>query len=131
MKLHVEIKGTKNIQAALARLGQRAPRAMGAALWKEGNNIMTAAKFITPVDTSTLKNSGIVNLPVITDTEVIVEMGFGGAAKDYAEIQHEEPSYQHTPPTQYKFLEKPLLAAQTGMRQRLFVELWDELERGA
>jgi hypothetical protein len=131
MRIEVKITGTKNIQAALARLGARAPKAFGNALWREGNRIMTQAKAITPVDTAALVNSGMVNLPEISGDTVSVTMGFGGAAKDYAIYVHEDPKARHKPPTRYKFLEEPLTNAKQGMRQRLFADLWDDLEHGS
>jgi hypothetical protein len=131
MKLEVKITGTKNIKAALARLGARAPRAFGNALWREGSRIMNAAKEITPVEFGVLKNSGIVNLPEISGDTVSVTMGFGGAAKDYAIYVHEDPKARHKPPTRYKFLEEPLINAKQGMKQRLFADLWDDLEHGS
>jgi hypothetical protein len=128
MKLEVELKGQEEMARAFRLLGTKGPNAMGGALWKEGNSIMRAAKEITPVDTSTLVNSGIVNLPEISGDTVTVTMGFGGAAKDYAEEQHEEASYYHKPPTQYKYLEQPFLAAQDGMEIRIAQDLWDRLK---
>lgn len=128
MKLQIELKGQAELSRAFRLLGEKGPKAMGAALWKEGNAIMTKAKFLTPVDTGALKNSGIVNLPTIVGTEVEVAMGFGGAASAYAETQHEEASYYHKPPTQYKFLEQPFMEAQEGMEMRLAQELWAKLK---
>jgi hypothetical protein len=128
MNIAFELKGQVEMARALRALGEKGPKAMGAALWKEGNNIMNAAKEITPVDTGALKTSGLVNLPVINGDSVEVTLGFGGAAVDYAEIQHEEASYYHTPPTQYKFLEQPFKAAQDGMELRIAQDLWAGLK---
>lgn len=89
---------------------------------------MELAKDLTPVDTGALKNSGIVDLPVISGSDVAVKIGFGGAASDYAEVQHEELSYYHKPPTQAKYLEQPLQEAAEDMGFRLAKELWDELK---
>lgn len=118
-----QLKGHKEVLQALAQLGTRAPAALGKALWNEANSIMIAAKAITPVDTGVLKNSGFVNLPTESNGVVTVVMGFGGAASDYAEIQHEELSYYHTPPTQAKYLEQPFEQASQTMSQRLVADL--------
>jgi hypothetical protein len=128
MKIEVELKGQQEMVRAFKMLGANGPKAMGAALWKEGNNIMNAAKEITPVKFGVLKNSGIVNLPEISGDTVSVTMGFGGAASDYAVLQHEEASFYHTPPTQYKFLEQPFKEAQDGMEVRIAQDLWDKLK---
>jgi hypothetical protein len=76
MNIAFELKGQVEMARALRALGEKGPKAMGAALWKEGNNIMNAAKEITPVDTGALKTSGLVNLPVINGDSVEVTLGF-------------------------------------------------------
>lgn len=129
MKIGVTIKGTDAVLKALRLLGANAPKAMGAALYQEGNDILRAAKAITPVDTGVLKGSGFVNLPVHSGSAVSVTLGFGGAASAYAEVQHEELSYYHTPPTQAKYLEQPFHeAVNSGMDRRLARKLIQELK---
>lgn len=128
MNIAFEIKGKDVMQRAMRLLEERGPKAMGAALWKEGNAIMTQAKAITPVDTATLKNSGLVTLPEIQGTSVEVTLAFGGAASNYAVYVHEDPDASHKPPTQYKFLEQPLLNAANDMGQRIAQDLWKELK---
>lgn len=128
MNIKFEIKGKDVMQRAMRLLEDRGPKAMGAALWKEGNAVMTNAKAITPVDTGALKGSGVVNLPEIINNEVSVSLAFGGAASNYAVYVHEDPKARHNPPTQYKFLEQPLLEAANGMGQRIAQELWAQLK---
>ena len=128
MKLTIELKGMDKLSATLQALGDRAPKALGRALWREGTAIMTDARAITPVDTGVLRNSGLVNLPVVSNGKVEVTLGFGGAASAYAEVQHEEVTYYHTPPTQYKYLEQPLLQAARMMEQRLAATLLAEMK---
>jgi hypothetical protein len=102
---------------------------MGKALYQEGNDILRAAKVLTPVDTGVLKGSGFVNRPEVTGAEVSVTLGFGGAASAYAEVQHEELSYYHKPPTQAKYLEQPFTeAVNSGMEQRIARKLQQELK---
>lgn len=113
---------------AMLALGEKGQKAMGAALWREGVKIMNAAKALTPVQTGVLKTSGLVQLPEITNDGVSVTLGFGGAASEYAEVQHEEASYYHKPPTQYKYLEQPLLEASQDMGFRIAKELWEKLK---
>lgn len=128
MTISFEIKGREQMQRAFRMLGEKGPTAMGAALWREGNRIMTDAKAITPVDTGVLKQSGHVTMPTISGNSVSVTLGFGGAASAYAEIQHEELSFKHKPPTQAKFLEGPLLKAAQTMGQRIAQDLQKELK---
>ncbi len=129
MKISVEFKGTEKVMKALQALGERAQKAMGAALYQEGNDILRAAKIITPVKTGVLKGSGFVGMPQYSGASVTVDIGFGGAASAYAVIQHEELDYKHTPPTQAKYLEQPFMAAaKNGMGQRIANKLQKELK---
>lgn len=112
----------------LRLLGEKAPDAMGSALYQEGNDILRAAKEITPFDEGVLRGSGFVDLPKVSGGEVTVDLGFGGAASDYAEVQHEELSYYHKPPTQALFLEQPFNeAVANGMDVRIADKLKAEL----
>lgn len=128
LKITIDIKGRTEMERAIRVLGDKGPKSMGKALWNEGTRIMERAKDLAPVDTAALKNSGIVDLPIISGSDVAVKMGFGGAASAYAEVQHEELSYYHKPPTQAKYLEQPLREASEDMGFRLAKELWDELK---
>lgn len=129
MKVELEIKGREEMRRAIRLLGDKGTKAMGAALWAEANRIMNASKEIVPVKDEYLKTSGhVVPLPEYTSDGVIVKMGYGGAAKAYAEVQHENLSYQHKPPTQAKYLEKPLLEAAQDMGFRIAKDLWDKLK---
>lgn len=128
LKIAIDIKGRAEMERAIRVLGENGLKAMASALWSEGTRIMEQAKDLTPVDTGVLKNSGIVDLPMISGSDVFVKMGFGGAATAYAETQHEELSYYHKPPTQAKYLEQPLREAAEDMGFRLAKELWDELK---
>lgn len=120
MKFEFELKGIEEVDRAMRLLEEQAPKAMGKALWNEANDIMRAAKILTPVDTGVLKGSGHVPLPEDSGHEVTVTMGFGGAAAAYAEVQHEELSYYHDPPTQAKYLEQPFYeAVQDGIGLRI------------
>jgi hypothetical protein len=129
MKVEIEMKGREEMQRALRLLGPKAKEEMGNALWNEGNRILNAAKAITPFDEGTLEGSGTMSpLPEHTADGVSVTIGFGGAAKEYAVVQHEELSYHHKPPTQAKFLEKPFKEASEGMGFRIAQELWRKLK---
>jgi hypothetical protein len=113
---------TKNLKLAIGR----AEKAIGGGLYLEGNNIITDAKILTPVDVGTLKGSGYVTLPNYQDKKIIVEMGFGGNAEDYAVVQHEHVEYHHEQ-GEAKYLEKPMhrhtgkfSAMVTAFSKRLF-----------
>jgi HK97 gp10 family phage protein len=89
MKLNVDIEGLDKMVHAMGALGKKGPMAMGAALWKEGERIMAKSKELVPVDMGTLRASGHVTLPQVTETGASVTLGYGGAASDYAVYVHE------------------------------------------
>jgi hypothetical protein len=128
MRIEFNIRGREEMQRAMSMLASNGPKAMGSALWKEAQRVMNDAKAITPVDTAALVNSGHVQAPDFNGDQVAVTMGFGGAASDYAVKVHEDPDMTHKPPTQYKFLEKPLMDASQDMGYRLAQELWAQLK---
>jgi len=129
VKISVDFKGGEEVMRALRLLGEKAPDAMGKALYQEANDIIREAKVLTPFDTGVLHGSAFVNLPEVSGAEVSVTLGYGQAAKDYAEIQHEELSYYHKPPTQAKFFEQPFQEATgNGMEQRIAYKLQQEFK---
>lgn len=85
--------------------------ALAAALYEEAEDIMADSKAnYVPVDTGTLRASGTVLPPELTGTHVVVTLGYGGAAQDYALPVHERLDVHH-PHGQAKYLEAPVLAA--------------------
>lgn len=103
-KVTVTLKGTKDVLKNAEKAMQRWERALRSAVYLEGNNIMSISKRLVPVDTGTLKGSGYVTLPERYGREIISELGYGGPAKAYAEIQHENLHYRHPRGGQAKYL---------------------------
>jgi hypothetical protein len=119
VSITLTITGTEQLMAALQALGPKAQQVSGAALYQEAELIMADSKeFYVPVDTGTLKNSGHVQQPEIEGATVSVTMGYGGAAEDYAIVQHERLEFRH-PVGGPKYLERPLLAAAANLAERL------------
>lgn len=56
----------------------------------------------------TLRASGVVLMPEWDGPVCTVTLGYGGAAEDYAERQHEDLTFQHKDGQQAKYLEQPL-----------------------
>ncbi len=80
-------------------------------LHRKGEEVMTDSKrTYVPVRDGILRDSGHVNLPVVTGNRVSVTLGYGGAAKAYALIQHERLDFAHTRGGP-KYLERPVTAA--------------------
>ena len=155
----LEIKGLEQMTARLRALATVAPRAAGAALYREGERIMTDAKQRTPVDTGALRASGHVLPPTQTMNGIEVILGFGGPAgignqgetnKDdvgYAVYVHEDLTASHEKKLskkeaakrgsafgdigEAKFLEKAIMAAAPGFAERVAADAREELERAS
>lgn len=101
---------TTDLNAALGRILTNVGKEEMAALTAEAELIMTDAKKNTPVDTGTLRSSGIVT-PRPADHRV--DLSFGGAASAYAAIVHERLDVHH-PVGEAKFLENALNRWRSG-----------------
>jgi len=119
MNMSFSLSGTQELGRALERLGAQAHQAAAAELYLEAEAVMADSKEnFVPVDLGILRNSGYVAPPAVNGSEIVVELGYGGAAKDYAWIQHEREDFHHDV-GQAKYLERPLLYAVRGMAGRL------------
>jgi hypothetical protein len=118
VSLKAEVIGTAKMIEAFEKYGDLAVRALAGEMYLEAEATMTEAKQETPVDTGALRASGTVLLPEITGDEVLVQMGFGGAAVDYAIYVHEDLEKNH-PVGKAKFLEDPLNRRVAGMTDRI------------
>mgnify|MGYP000935691953 CR=1 FL=1 len=124
--IHLELKGTREMEKALRKLGDKAEFAMKRALTTEAEKVMAIAKRLTPVDTGALRASGHVQRPVVDKNKIEVTLGFGGSAASYAIFVHERTELRHTV-GQAKFLEQPVNEAARGLADRLAQELRREL----
>ena len=124
--IHLELKGTREMQKALRKLGDRAEFGLKRALTTEGERVMAIAKRLTPVDTGALRASGHVQSPVVTKDQIEVTLGFGGPSASYAVYVHERTELRHIA-GQAKFLEQPVNEAARGLADRLALELRREL----
>ena len=118
LKITARLRGSRELRRELKRRGRQAPKALARALFQEAEQIMSVSKRLVPVDTGALRASGHVQLPVIRGKKVKVVLGYGGAAAPYAVFVHEKQA-RHNPPTQWKYLEKPLFQAVPGMAGRI------------
>lgn len=101
----VRMKGLKELRAALKKVREDAHAAADRAVYVAGNEVMTDAKMRAPIDTGVLRASGYVTLP----ENGKVELGFGGAAAEYALVQHERTEFRHET-GEAKFLENAINA---------------------
>lgn len=115
----IQITGLDDLRRALRQAGDLAIDALASSAVEEAEKIMTDSKSnYVPVDLNTLRASGTVLPPKKTGTRVEVEMGYGGAAKAYAIVQHERLGYRHTVGGP-KYLERPFLAAMPTLGRNL------------
>lgn len=99
-----EITGINEVLRNLDKLEQNVRRGALRGMNQWSDETMTLAKERTPVDTGTLRASGYVTTPQDNGSSIEQELGFGGAAADYALVQHERLDFNH-PTGQAKFLE--------------------------
>ena len=75
---------------------------------KHAERVMTQAKTkYVPVDQGILKNSGHVTEIKSDNTGIELQLAFGGPAKGYARIQHENTSFSHPGGGQAHYLKIP------------------------
>jgi len=91
--MKMKMKGAKEARAALKQAKEQVGKAVARALYIAGNAVMTEAKQRAPIDTGVLRASGYVTLPDSKSPKV--EVGFGGAAAQYALEQHERTEFKH------------------------------------
>jgi len=128
MSAEFKLTGLQELLANFQRLGHDTTDATAPALVQEAESIMTASKHIVPVDQGVLRASGYVAPPEIHGNDVSVEIGYGGAASDYALVQHERLDFNHPGGGEAKYLEKPFMAAERGMDQRMANAVWRAIE---
>lgn len=129
MKMRFTLRGQRALRLALLRVRKRAPEIFGGALFVEGERIMKESKKIVPVDTGALRSSGHVKVPVLSGSRVSVTLAYGGSAAPYAVFVHEKANARHRPPTRWKYLEEPFLAAREGMAMRIARRMRREIAR--
>lgn len=109
--MNIRFDGVAEAIRNLEGVRQVTPQELAAALYVEGELIMTESKQSrVPVDTGTLRASGRVQQPKISGENVTVTLGYGGAASAYALIQHEATWFNHPGQGRAKYLEGPVKA---------------------
>ena len=126
------MSGVPKVMKALKSLGDKGPKAMGGALFREGESIMgdSKEKFV-PVITGNLRSSGHVDKPKITTKGASVEFGFGGPAAPYALAVHENPNTGKTAEGsrvgEWKYLETPYKQHLKDMDERVAKDMRAQL----
>ena len=114
------VKGLDGVLRTLEKHIEAVVKSQGAALYMAANDVMTLAKEHTPLKIGPLQNSGYVSEPEKVGSKVVVEMGFGGVAEDYAIRQHEDMDLIHPNPDRgAKFLENAMDAKRAQIMEDL------------
>jgi len=120
MAIHVEWVGVEQLDKLTRKETVAATNnALAIALGQEAQIMFRNSQRRVPVDTGTLRRSGFI-LPVRkTSNGFIVEMGYGGAASEYALDQHERADYKHASGKTWKYLEIPVRERIPNLESRL------------
>ena len=114
MSVRVRLRGVAELQRALAAMGDRAAAGAAAALFAEGERVMMMSKQEAPVGVDgVLRASGHVEVPKREGSRLTVRLGYGGAAKSYANVIHEGRKPGSRPP--------PSQALVPWVKKKLFV----------
>jgi hypothetical protein len=99
---------------SFADAGVKVIEGVSAGLYSCGTSIMATSQALVPVDTGTLKRSGHVEEPVVTEHSVSVTLGYGYGemtnpvtgerAIGYAKWVEIRDELKHKPPTQAHYL---------------------------
>ena len=127
----VKVTGLPKVMKALKQLGDKGPKAMGGALFREGESIIGDSKErFVPVVTGNLKSSGHVQKPKINSNGASVELGYGGSAP-YALAVHENPNAGKTETGsrvgEWKYLETPYKQHLKSMDERVAKDMRTQL----
>lgn len=103
----------------IKKVAREFPGEAAAALYQEAQIEMTESKRRVPVEHGILRASGFVAEPQHSGKNISVTMSYGGAAEDYAIIQHERLDYHHPLGGQAKYLESVINESRPFMLARI------------
>lgn len=128
LKVHVNPSDVRRAKAAFKAVGESADEALGAALYKEAQRALNTSRPLVPVHTGVLRASGVVLQPERMAGRVRVVLGYGGAAKTYAVVQHENLRFKHTV-GQARYLSEGVRRSLPGASQRVADDIRSKLRR--
>lgn len=110
----LELKGLREVNQGLKKLGKQYPIATAHAIYTEMYEVEAEATRRAPVESTVLRGSAYTVPP--TSKSLTTETGFG---TEYAARQHEELTWQHPRGGEAKYLENAYNQRIGGMLQRL------------
>lgn len=122
--IHIQVSGLSDVAAVLAAGQKNILHATKQALYAEAQVVLSESKRQVPFRYGALSGSGMVHQPYSVGNKAAVEISYGGAAVDYAFVQHENLNFRHAPGRKAKYLEDPVVDARDrlGERIKLLVE---------
>ena len=114
----IKITGLDKLNNLLREGAVEAIKATGGALYREATAMFRVSQEQVPIKYGILKASGQVTLPTYSEHSVEVDIGYGGAASDYALVVHENLEAHH-PHGKAKYLEDPVNAGVPGLMERI------------
>lgn len=115
----IEVTGLRDVAAVLLAGQKNVLDATKQALYAEAQVVLAESKRQVPFRYGALSGSGMVHEPYSVGNKAAVEISYGGAAVDYAFVQHENLNFRHAPGRKAKYLEDPVVDAQGRLAQRI------------
>ena len=131
MEAKVEIEGVDKLIRLLALGGAGARQALRQALYREAMIAFNESQLQVPVDKGMLRDSGQaygIQVNQLGDA-LVITLGYGGVAANYALVVHEDLGAKHNSPTKAKYLEDPVKMRLAGMGTRLTTAVDNALGR--
>lgn len=131
MRIEVSIEVSQDMADAIRNQTAQATQSVLPTMVEEMEKVRTLSMEVVPEDQGILRASALEVGTNIADVPggVEVAIGYGGAARSYAVMQHETPPdvFSHAPGKSWKYLERPALEsvpqiseAMTAAIQRAF-----------
>lgn len=128
--LQVDLQGLPALEQRLARLLAQTGPAVGAALYRAGNDIMGESVRLVPVDTTNLRTTANVTRPEQQGTMIAVQLSYGSHGEaPYAVYVEFDTTVNHPNGGQAHYLSQPFFAAVATLAQQLAQSLRMAWER--
>lgn len=117
--MNIELVDKNGLFEMLAKAGKEGVNATKQALNEEAQLMFRDSQKVVPVETGTLRRSGVLETAKEEGGRITVVIGYGGSASAYALRQHEDLSYKHAEGKQAKYLSEPVENRVNKLRQNL------------
>ena len=115
----VEVTGLAETLALLQAVNKKVIPATMEALYAEAQAILAQSRDEVPFRYGALSGSGMVHQPYSVGSKVGIEISYGGAAVDYAFIQHENEDFKHAEGRKPFYLKDPVDDARLRLAENI------------